>query len=1328
MAGGPLWLCGFNHPAYFSGGTGAYSQAAFNSMSARGFRVVRPLVRWAHIEPNAPVGSTHTYNQTYLQTLDLTIARAKAAGIWSVINCLHLFGSGGMDPTYVPSWASSLGGDSVTVLERSAGPYLAMLADRYKNEPAVAAYDLANEPYVGGSFNYATDQTRVMRMYNTLISAVRARDPNTICHIEPTWGDSDPSLCDFSVISPANRKNCVYQPHSYYSGLATDFSSNGSQNKVAGNYLWGCEQGDFDDSPERRTAIFDHLSLHVNSAKAAGIPTVLGEFGDDPLNGGQQEWIDAMVSFSRSLRMPYIWWEFRTSQCYSASDTDGTWNGFVDRFAPNSVGASPYGALEGTTTPATSGKLQATAEYPYLYVPPDTGTTPPATTYTDTTAVDGQTYGYQIRAVFQSGAKTALAPPTPLAVVMPAVAGGGTPATPTGFVGTASGRSITFTWDAPSAGQQALINHYELVRGGSVVANIPFGAPSLTAIEESVVGSGNFQWTYTGTWLDSASPLKSGGSDKYSQVSGSAASLAFATGTKVALYGAKASHHGNLTVTMDGGPAMTVSCYAAVREEVAELYVSPDMPTNLQASAISGGNTTLTWTPPPSAPSGDYFLQSKVNGTTTWINPSSLASSRTSFLVSGLTNGTSYDFRLCARDSALLCSVFAYTTVGAGTPVSSAHVLRAQSAGTSPAGSTGTVVAIDRADVTTNTGVATTYVDNPAPLGPLSYTLVASGNDGSDSAPTTARTFNIAPPQPTTAAWSVTMANNLSSATVTWQAPPLGVDVVDVLRDGSFIHQFSGVTGSTYVDTTVAPNTTYNYTLRYSAGGVAGPVSAAKVVDTIIGVPPAPTASAWSVALNADPTRADIAWDAAPSGEGITAIQLLRGGVVINTGGTGAGTFQDVGLSASTLYSYTLRYSASGTLGPASATKTVDTTPPAPGAPTAASWNVALNVADRTRADVTWNTPPGGVTAVHVLRNGTTVHNFNAATSGSFQDTGLAANTVYSYTLRYSNAGVFSAQSTAKTVDTTAPSTGYITLVANGDIMGGSSQVNNTGSRVNELIAIDPGLTYIGIGDISNNTGVRTEYFSVWEGSSMKQHMGRTLLVPGSHDGYGSGGGNDVNGRYFLEYFTPGAQTGPAGYFSKVLDNHWLLIGMNYDLGDGGQPTEQTEQMNWLNGVVNANKLVTTNNGKPRWIVCMMHPPHYTVCQSAHPDDDGPKTHVRSLWMTCVNAYPYCKLALSAHCNQNYGRFTPRHPNNNVDQAGVYHYVVSGGGCCSAYSLSNSGAAGAPAFSTTFTTSEGGVTRFRLKSNGFESVIVKGGGGTVASRSSDAQSVTFPAV
>jgi hypothetical protein len=1337
MAGGPLWLCGFNHPAYFSGGTSTYSQAAFNSMFARGFRVVRPLVRWAHIEPNAPVGSTHTYNQTYLQTLDLAIARAKAAGLWSVINCLHLFGSGGMDPTYVPSWASSLGGDSITVVQRSAGPYLTMLANRYANESAVAALDLVNEPYVGGSFNDATDQTRIMRMYDALITQVRngvtgfPGDPNTICQVEPAWGDSDPSQCDFTVISAANRKNLAYQLHSYYSGLTNAYGSNGAQNQAAGNYYWGCSQGDFDNSAESNNAISDHLALHVNKAKAAGIPTILGEFGDDPLNGGQNEWINAMVANSRSLQMPYIWWEFRTSQCYSASDTDGTWNGFVDRFAPGTVGASPYGALEGTTTPATSGKLQTTAQYPYLYVPPDTGTTPPATRYTDATATDGHTYGYQVRGVFSTGTKTALAPVTPLAVVMPAVSGGsGTPSTPTGFVGTASGRTITFNWNAGPTGETAILDHYELNRNGALVANIQASAPTLTAVEESATGTGNFQWTFSTGWTTALSPLKSGGSEAYTAISGSSASLAFSTGTGVVLYGAKASHHGNATITMDGGPAMTVSCYSAVREEVAVLFDSPDAPTRLTAGAISGGNSLLQWTPPPSPPEGDYFLQSKANGTATWINPSSLDASRTSFLVSGLTAGSSYDFRLCARDAAGLCSVFAYATVGTGTPASSAHTLRVVVAGTSPAGSTGTTVALDRADVTTaGGGTATTYVDSPAPLGPLSYTLVASGVDLSDSAPTSPPlTFNVAPPAPAVGSWSVAMANNLSSATVTWQAPPSGVDVVDVLRDGNFVHSTAGTSGSSWVDTSIAPNTSYSYTLRYSAGGVAGPASSPLVVDTIIGQPPAPVDSDWSVALNADPTKADVSWAAAPSGEGITQTQVLRNGTVRFTGTASAGSFQDTGLVASTVYSYTLRYSASGTLGPSSGVKSVDTTPATPGAPTPSSWSATLNGADRTRADITWQTAPAGVTGVQVLRNGGGIFTSGVATAGSFQDSGLVANTVYSYTLRYINSGVFSAQSTVKTVDTTAPSTGYVTLVANGDVMGGSSQVNNTGARVDELLAIDPGLSYIGVGDISNNTGLRTEYFSVWEGSSMKKHMGRTLVVPGSHDGYGSGGGNDVNGQFFLEYFTPGAQTGPWGYFSKVLDDHWLLIGMNYDLGDGGQPTQGSDQQNWLTGIVNGNKTVTTNNGKPRFIICMMHPPHYTVCSGDHPDDDGAKTWVRSLWMTCVNAYPYCKLALSAHCNQDYGRFTPRAPNNNVDQAGIYHYVVSGGGCCNAYSLTSSGGAGAAAFTTTFTTSAGGVTRFRLKSNGFESVIVKGGTGTVASRSLDAQSVTFPAL
>jgi mannan endo-1,4-beta-mannosidase len=64
------------------------------------------------------------------------------------------------------------------------------------------------------------------------------------------------------------------------------------------------------------------------------------------------------------------------------------------------------------------------------------------------------------------------------------------------------------------------------------------------------------------------------GDDHYSTTAGSSYTFRF-TGSRVALYGAKASHHGQATVQIDGGSATTVDQYSSTRQENVLMYQSP---------------------------------------------------------------------------------------------------------------------------------------------------------------------------------------------------------------------------------------------------------------------------------------------------------------------------------------------------------------------------------------------------------------------------------------------------------------------------------------------------------------------------------------------------------------------------------------------------------------------------------------------------------------------------------------------------------------------------------------------------------------------------------
>lgn len=131
--------------------------------------------------------------------------------------------------------------------------------------------------------------------------------------------------------------------------------------------------------------------------------------------------------------------------------------------------------------------------------------------------------------------------------------------------------SISFT--AASSGVYTLyVSHDAPVGyGGDYVLKI--AATSIT-VNDSVVGTTFGTFAYSGTWATSTGAGKYLGNDHYSSTTASSYSLRF-FGTKLALYGAKASHHGQASVQVDGASAVTIDQYAATRTDNVQIYQSP---------------------------------------------------------------------------------------------------------------------------------------------------------------------------------------------------------------------------------------------------------------------------------------------------------------------------------------------------------------------------------------------------------------------------------------------------------------------------------------------------------------------------------------------------------------------------------------------------------------------------------------------------------------------------------------------------------------------------------------------------------------------------------
>ncbi len=167
----------------------------------------------------------------------------------------------------------------------------------------------------------------------------------------------------------------------------------------------------------------------------------------------------------------------------------------------------------------------------------------------------------------------------------------------------------------------------------------------------------------------------------------------------------------------------------------------------------------------------------------------------------------------------------------------------------------------------------------------------------------------------------------------------------------------------------------------------------------------APTAPTGLRSTGKTATSVSLSWTAATDNIGVTGYDVYRGATKVNSAPVTGTVYADSGLTAATAYSYTVRArDAAGNTSPASAAVAVTTdtsgsgtdtqAPTAPGALTASGTTT-------TSVSLTWSasTDNTGVTGYDVYRGANKV-NSAPVTGTVYTDSGLTADTAYSYTVR----------------------------------------------------------------------------------------------------------------------------------------------------------------------------------------------------------------------------------------------------------------------------------------------------------------------------------------
>jgi predicted CxxxxCH...CXXCH cytochrome family protein len=242
-----------------------------------------------------------------------------------------------------------------------------------------------------------------------------------------------------------------------------------------------------------------------------------------------------------------------------------------------------------------------------------------------------------------------------------------------------------------------------------------------------------------------------------------------------------------------------------------------------------------------------------------------------------------------------------------------------------------------------------------------------------------------------------------ATVTVTWTAPPGGAASYRVLRstDGvSFSAVRTGATGTSWVDGTVSPATTYWYAVQASNATGNGAASPSATVATAQDVPAAPGDPTYPAVGSAS---IQVSWTAAARA---TAYEVWRsadgaswGTAPVATPGNALG-WLDPGVSANTRYWYEVRATNASGTGPFSGATSQLTRPGDLAAP-------SLSAAGTT-VTVSWSAPARGADSYKIYRSADGA-SFTLVKSGqpgtAWTDPGpLAQSTTYWYRVQATNA------------------------------------------------------------------------------------------------------------------------------------------------------------------------------------------------------------------------------------------------------------------------------------------------------------------------------------
>lgn len=309
---GPEILNGPNvQPVWGPDDTGTWGPETYDQIRAKGFTSVRFVLFWEDFEPEKG-----RWNETAFSVLSTALQHAKDAGLYVVLDCVHLVGRP-EGQARVPAWARTADGMGAVATHGLA--FLKELASRFGDDEVIAAYDPVNEPY-----RWPVDHAGVLADYTTIVNAIRTVDARTSIMIEPTYGAAKVPASAFASFTPSSRTGLIWSFHDYYVG---DDGEGYDDNGVGASP--NASDGETGYDPADKANLTAYLQVQIDIAEQAGMPLWVGEFGIGAGAPGHDQFIKDKVALYQSKGIGHAWWEYKDGGTFSMIDGSEAWRPWV---------------------------------------------------------------------------------------------------------------------------------------------------------------------------------------------------------------------------------------------------------------------------------------------------------------------------------------------------------------------------------------------------------------------------------------------------------------------------------------------------------------------------------------------------------------------------------------------------------------------------------------------------------------------------------------------------------------------------------------------------------------------------------------------------------------------------------------------------------------------------------------------------------------------------------------------------------------------------------------------------------------------------------------